>query len=63
MAKARGLLLSRVGFPGSQEGSFTCAIAATSQRFPPPQALAFRKPCGSFSVLFVIACMVIASGK
>jgi len=36
MAKARGLPLSRVSFTTSLDGSFTCAIAATSQSFLPP---------------------------
>jgi hypothetical protein len=50
MAKARGFPPSRVRFPASLE----VAARTPSGSFgliPPPQALAFRKPCGSFSSL------------
>src|SRR6266702_1193460 len=35
MGKPRGLPPSRVGFTTSLDGSFTCAVAATSQSFLP----------------------------
>src|SRR5579859_2998639 len=44
MPKGRGLLLSRGGFPGSQDGSFTCANMHTSQSFLPPQAYLSASP-------------------
>jgi len=51
MAKARGFLPSRQGFPASLEGA-SQAPGGLSGLTPPPQAfLAFPEPQGSFSVL------------
>ena len=52
MGEPRGLLLSQVGFPASLEVA-TLAPRCSSGLTPPPQALTFREPRGSYSDLSV----------
>ncbi len=60
--ECRGFPPSRVGFPASLEVASEaprCLFGLT----PPPQAFAFRKPCGSFSVSEIIWYLVLIPGQ